>query len=321
MLAALSQHAWTIGPRLKHAMRPLAPPPSRPWATRLEDPVAGAVRITGRFSDVPGSEELLLLVHGLGGSTDSHYAVRAAHAVAAAGLACLRVNLRGSDKSGDDFYHAGLVADLHAALASPEVARFRRVYALGYSLGGHVALRLGADPGDPRVTAAAAVCSPVDLAAAADLIDRPARWLYRRYLLGNLVRIYAAVAAKSPRLAAVPAARAAAVRRIREWDDLIVAPRHGFADAADYYARESVAPRLPDLRVPALLLNSECDPMVPPSAVKPALAAAPLLTVRWVGTGGHCAFPAGLDVGLASEPGIEAQVLGWLRGQPPLMSS
>lgn len=300
-------HYWTIAPRLRHGVRPQPAPESRPWETVLLDPVTGEVPVTGLLREVPGSEELLLLVHGLGGGIGSHYMLRAARAAEAAGLSCLRLNLRGCDRRSGDFYHAGLTADLHAALASEELTSYRRIYALGYSLGGHVALRLATEEGDPRLAAAAAVCSPLDLALSQREIDAPARWVYRRYLLASLNDLYAAVAARRP--VPLPVEEAVRLRTIREWDDHIVAPRFGFADAGDYYARASVAHRLGELRVPALLLNSETDPMVPPEAVRASLKMpVPRLEVRWLSEGGHVAFPRELDA--------DGQAIAWLRARP-----
>jgi predicted alpha/beta-fold hydrolase len=307
-------HLWTLAPRVRHRLRPPRLAPSRAWETVVDDPQVGAVRVTGRLREAPGSGELLLLVHGLGGSTDSHYLDGGAAAAEAAGISSLRVNLRGSDRQGNDFYHAGLTADLHAALASAELRRYRRIYALGYSLGGHVVLRLATEAGDERLAAAAAVCSPLDLALSQREIDAPRAWLYRRYLVRSLIEIYAAVAARRP--VPLPVAAVRRVRTIREWDDLVVAPRHGFADAGDYYARASVAPRLHALRVPALLVNAESDPMVPARAVRPALALpAPRLEVRWIAAGGHVGFPGGLDLGWGERPGVDAQVVSWLRAK------
>ncbi|HVG06630.1 MAG TPA: alpha/beta fold hydrolase [Thermoanaerobaculia bacterium] len=292
MALDLMPHLWTLSPGIRHAVRPGRAPESRPWETAVDDPQVGPVRLTGRLRELPG-DDLLVLVHGLGGSVDSHYMVRGAKAAEAAGLSCLRVNLRGADRGGDDYYHAGLTGDLHAALASPEAGRFRRIWMIGYSLGGHVVLRLATEPADPRLEAVAAVCAPVDLALSVVEIDSPGFWLYRRYLLRSLSDIYRAVAARRPVHYPVdyPVEKLGEIRLIREWDDRIVAPRHGFADAADYYARMSVAPRLPELRVPALLLNSECDSMVPARAVRPALELeSPNFRVDWV-RGGHVAFP------------------------------
>jgi predicted alpha/beta-fold hydrolase len=312
---SVSGHLWTITPRLRHRLRPPRLPASRPWAAVIDDPVAGPVRVTGALSEAAGSDELLLLVHGLGGDTGSHYLSGGLAAAEAAGISTLRINLRGADRQGTDFYHAGLTDDLHAALASPELGAYRRLYVLGYSLGGHVALRLGTEAGDPRLAAVAAIGSPIDLALSQREIDAPRAWLYRRYLLWGLSDIYASVHARRP--LPLPLPLPAAVRRmrtIREWDDRVVAPRHGFADAADYYRRASVAPRLPDLRVPALLISSERDPMVPARAVRAGLAhPAPRLETRWVPAGGHVAFPRSLDLGFGGGPGVNAQVVSWLR--------
>jgi len=310
-------HLWTIAPRLRHRFRPASLPESRPWETVIQDPKMGPVRLTGRLREVPGSEEILVLIHGLGGCTDSHYLSGGVAAAEAAGISCLRLNLRGSDRRGEDFYHAGLTADLHAALASEELRRYRRIQALGYSLGGHLALKLGTEPGDPRLAAVAALCSPLDLALSQKEIDAPHLWIYRRYLLRSLNGIYAQVVAHHPQGALpLPVAEAARIRSLREWDDRVVAPRHGFTGAADYYARASVAPLLSDLRVPALLVHSEWDPMVPARAVRAALQSitAPRLEVRWIPGGGHVAFPRGTDAGLGEGSGVDAQVVGWLRG-------
>ena len=152
----------------------------------------------------------------------------------------------------------------------------------------------------------AAICSPLDLALSQREIDSLRRWPYRRYLLNSLNEIYAAVAARHP--VPIPVAEALRIPTIREWDDRVVAPRHGFTDAGDYYARASVAPRLPALRVPALLLNSEQDPMVPAHAVRAALTRpAPRLQVRWIAGGGHVAFPRALAV--------DEGVVAWLRNE------
>lgn len=315
-LSFLTGHLWTIAPRLRHAVRPFGCPESCAWETVVEDPQVGPVRLTGRLREVPGSEEALLLVHGLGGCIDSHYMPRGAAAAEAAGLSCLRLNLRGSDRLGEDYYHAALTADLRAALASPEMARYRRIYVLGYSLGGHVVLRFATEPADPRVAAVAAVCAPVDLARSQVEIDSPVYWIYRHYLLNNLKSLYATVAARRP--VPYPVARLDEIRTFLQFDDRLIAPRHGFAGAADYYARASVAPRLAHLQVPALLLNSEHDPMVPARSVRPALeGASPLLRVAWLRGGGHVSFPHGMDAGLGEGAGMEAQVIGWLRGPHP----
>jgi predicted alpha/beta-fold hydrolase len=270
----------------------------------------GPVRISGQFTELDEDGPLLLVVHGLGGHSESTYAVRAAASAVAARLSCLRINLRGADRRGEDVYHAGLTADLHAAVASPELARFQQILVLGYSLGGHVGLRFAVETSDPRVRAATAVCSPLLLAPGARAIDSPAGWLYRRYLLANLVECYEKVAARRP--VPAPLAEVRRLRKIEHFDDLVVAPRHGFADAQDYYAQASVGTVLDGLSRPALLVVSESDPMVPPAAVRPVLDGRPPLEVKWVEEGGHLGFDSQLDLGIEGEKGLEGQVLAWM---------
>jgi predicted alpha/beta-fold hydrolase len=310
----LLPHLWTIVPRMQHALRPLRSPPAARWSTVLDDARVGPVRVTGWLDELPTSDEMLVLIHGLGGSASSHYLLRAALVARAARLSTLRLNLRGADLSGDDFYHAGLTADLEAALNSSALERYRRIYVVGFSLGGHAALHLATRPTDPRLRAAAAICSPLDLSACSHEIDSPPAWLYRRYLLASLVRVYRPVAAR--RAVPVSVGTAARIRRLREWDDRIVAPHHGFLGVDDYHARASVGPRLSQIKLPALLVSAVGDPMIPDATIRAPIAdASPLLTVRRVARGGHVTFPTDLDLGFGDERGLIAQTLSWLRRQ------
>jgi predicted alpha/beta-fold hydrolase len=312
---SLRGHLWTIVPRLRHALWPAKPVGGIPWDAEVPDDRWGRVRVSGRLRAAEGARELVILVHGLGGCTGSHYIAPAADAVERAGLASLSLGLRGSDGSGEDIYHGGLTADLAAAAASRELAGYETLYAVGFSLGGHVALRYAVERPDRRLAAVAAICSPLNLAFSQEALDRPSGWLYRRYVLAHLRERYAPVARR--RQMPVPLPRVLAAKSILEWDELTVVPRFGFSDAADYYRRASVAPRLGDLRVPSLLVAEGEDPMVPEESLRAVLARpVPRLDVRWVSTGGHVSFPRRLSLGVADAPrGLLPQVLGWLRSQ------
>lgn len=251
---------------------------------------------------------LVLLVHGLGGSPDSHYVVRAAQAAARAGVDSLRLGLRGADRQGEDFYHAGLTADLEAAVADPSLAAYRRIYVLGFSLGGHVSLRLGLQPGDPRVRAIASFCAPLDLSAGCAAIDAPGARPYCAYLLRGLREIYREVAARRP--VPTPWPVVARIASMRAWDRHTVVPRFGFASVDDYYASQSVGPRLGELRVPALVVAAAGDPMVPQATLRPLLERPPPpITARWIG-GGHVGFPAAADLDLGLGRGDRRRARG-----------
>ena len=312
---SLAGHFWTIVPHLRAGRRGPGGAAGRPWATEVSDARIGRVRLTGLLAEPPGARALLVLVHGLGGSAASAYVTRAARSAQSAGLATLCLSLRGADGSGEDIYNAALTADLEAAVTSPEAARYAAALGLGFSLGGHLVLRYAAGEPDPRLRAVAAVCAPLDLAACQAAIDRPSRRLYRSYLLARLRR--AALAAELRGRLPATMRELARVRTIREWDRRVVVPRFAFADPDDYYRSASVGPHLGALAVPALLVASVHDPMVPAATLRPWLERAARLEVRWAARGGHLGFPAGLDIGEPGGRGIDGQVVAWLARQLP----
>jgi predicted alpha/beta-fold hydrolase len=290
-------HFWTIAPNLRHRLLPAPAPASTPWSTTVDDPRLGPITLRGALRHQPEGASLVLLVHGLGGTIESHYMIRAARAAAKRGLGSLRLALRGADRSGEDLYHAGLTADLAAALASPALAHYRRLYVAGFSLGGHVTLRLALAPPDRRLRAVASLCAPLDLAASCAAIDRPQARLYRRHVLTSLQEIYSHVAQRGR--APAPLAQLAAITTIREWDRYAVVPRFGFASVDDYHAEMSAGPRLGELVLPALIAAAERDPMIPAATVRPALSALVGagakkrdLEIRWLADAGHLGAPA-----------------------------
>ncbi|MEZ4451177.1 MAG: alpha/beta hydrolase [Nannocystaceae bacterium] len=306
----LAGHAWTVMPNLRHRLRPRLAPASEAWSTELEDPRRGRIPLGGRWSRGGDGDALLVVVHGLGGGPESHYVVAAALAAARAGLDSLRLCLRGADRSGADFYHAGLTDDLEAALRSPALAAYRRIYLLGFSLGGHVSLRFGLRPTDPRLRAIASFCAPLDLAAGCAAIDAPGARLYCAYLLRGLKEIYREVARRGS--VPTPWPSITTITTMRAWDRHTVVPRFGFASVDDYYASQSVGPRLAALEVPALVVAAADDPMVPRATVAPLLASPPpRVTGRWI-DGGHVAFPRREDLDLGEAGGPVDQAIAWL---------
>lgn len=286
----LSGHYWTIGPTLLGLLARRPTPRATPWTATVHDPRHGAVRLTGDLREPAGATRLVIVVPGLGGHTGSIYIRRAVRALSQRGWASLVMPQRGADLSGEGYYHAALSADLHAAAGSAEVRRYVQVFVLGFSMGGHVALRFATDPPPSHVRAVAAVGSPIDLFAAQRHFDSASCWLYRGYVLRALRKIYRQAAARGN--AAGPAAAIDSARFIRDWDERAIAPRFGFRDAHDYYARASVAPALERLAVPGLLLTSRRDPMIRAVDIERAMPArAPRFTLEVHDTGGHIYFP------------------------------
>jgi predicted alpha/beta-fold hydrolase len=308
-------HLWTIAPTIRERVKPLGAPASVPWSTFLVDQVAGRVRLTGLLNEVPGADMLVLIVHGLGGDADRPYCREAATAAQNAGASSLRLNVRGADRSGEDLMHAGLSADLHAALASPEVERHTKVALLGFSIGGHLSLKAATESISERVVGVAAVGSPLDLLASVTWIDRRSSMLYRKAVMGGLNEIYAAWAKNGDGTAPLP--EVLSTTKLRTWDELTVVRRHGFRDTAHYYETQSAGPRLSGLEVPALYIGSRYDPMIPPKSVIPWLdRAGERVQTHFVDTGGHVNFPTHLDLGLGPNKGVAGQAIDWIRALP-----
>jgi predicted alpha/beta-fold hydrolase len=317
-------HYWTLYPHVRGLVR-RAPRGTALWSGTVHDPRFGAVELRGEWTDVPGAREAAVVVHGLGGRPDGELSRAMAGGLVARGVAALSLGLRGADRSGEDIYHGGLVDDVLAALACPELARFEHLYLLGFSMGGHVALHaaradLPSRPGAPdRLRAVVAICAPLDLAPLQRHIDEPQLAFYRGQVLRGLREIHAAVAVahpeRVPEHATVEAVRR--LRTVRAFDEAVICPRHGFASPEAYYEAIGIAPHLGSLAVPSLLVATERDPMVPIEQVRAAVAdagrtAAFELVVSE--RGGHMGFPPDTDLGFGDRPGLTAQVLAWARG-------
>ncbi|GAB4200823.1 MAG: hydrolase [Sandaracinaceae bacterium] len=313
---SLHGHYWTYAGFLLTHVRPPDPVNDAPVDVHADDPQVGHVPLTARLGG-PDDDTCVIVLHGLGGDIDSRYVQLATHAAQRTGRSTLRLGFRGSDRSGADVYHAGLIDDLVAAIASPALARFSRLEIVGYSMGGHIALRYAAlGPHDPRVRAIAAVCAPLDLARGVRAIQRPDRRPYQFHVLQSLKACYREVDARARREGRAlpfPATEVDKAPTLREWDAMVVCPRFGFRDPDDYYERASAGPLLGAIDIPTLVAIAEADPMVPPSTLEPWLGAvSPAVTTWRFERGGHVAFPVGLRRGEAT---VEDEVIAWLRDQ------
>lgn len=306
----LSAHAWTLRAGLGHVLERRFNLEEEPWSVPLEDPRRPGLRLSGQLRRKAASDTAVVIVHGLGGSAESPYVRRLARACAARGWDYVRPHLRGAAFDGSDFYHAGLSEDLERAASA--FAGYGRIFMVGVSLGGHLALHHALT--HRSCHAVAVVSAPLDLDRSSLALDAGSRTLYREAVLASLKRAYRAYARRHPEVA--PYARISPIRTIREWDRRVVVPRFGFDDVDAYYRAMSVGPRLGDLGIPALYVGALADPMVPSWTVVPRLAEATAVETRLLTFGGHGAFPPRLLVGGLPGP-LEDYVLSWLEQRVP----
>jgi predicted alpha/beta-fold hydrolase len=189
---------------------------------------------------------LLVICHGLEGSSRSGYVLGVMDRARARGLATCALNFRGC--SGElnrlpRFYHSGETGDLaHALERLAEERPGRTIGLVGFSLGGNVVTKLLGERGAEIPARAAAVVSvPFDLAGCCAALDGPGL-LTRVYRERFLRTLRPKALAKARRFhGLLDEARVREARTLRAYDDAVTAPLHGFADAGDYYARSSSA--------------------------------------------------------------------------------
>ena len=233
---------------------------------------------------------LAVLIHGLTGCGESFYVLSTARALLDRGLPVLRLNLRGAGPNAGacrEQYHAGRTADVAKVIGALDPALTRNgVVAVGYSLGGNVLLKLVGEAGTAApFRRVAAVSPPLDLAAAARCMLRPRNRLYHRYLLARMKEEARATREGLPKHFAE---KVESARTIVGYDDAIVAPRYGFASAADYYERCSATRVLGGIRVQSLVIHSRDDPWIPAAAHEAAAARGnPHVRIVLTDRGGH----------------------------------
>jgi hypothetical protein len=287
------RHLQTIwGPLLRRRPRPLLR--RERWETPDGD-FLDLDWLASSTADTDGS--LVVVLHGLEGSSDSHYCRGLLHEVSAAGGHGVVLNFRscsGALNRLPRLYHSGETQDLAWVVARLiEAAPDRPLALVGVSLGGNVLLKWLGEVGGtaPRqLAAAAAISTPFDLAACAEVLDRGMpRLLYTTNFLRTMK---AKVRGKAALLdGQVDLAAALRARTFAEYDRRVTAPIHGFADEWDYWTRSSSGPYLSRILRPCLLINAENDPFVPLASLpREVVADSPWLTALFVPGGGHAGF-------------------------------
>ena len=241
---------------------------------------------------------LLVMFHGLEGSSRSHYAEAFADFAREHSLAFVVPHFRGCSgepNHGPRAYHSGDYEEIGWILARLRQQHAGPIVAAGVSLGGNALLRWAAEAGDAAsacVQAVASICSPLDLAAGGRAIGRGFnRLVYTRMFLSSMKPKAIEKLQRHPGL--FDAAKLMAATNLHTFDDVFTAPLHGFKDADDYYARASARPHLRRIRIPALALNALNDPFVPRASLPRADEVGPCVTLWQPREGGHVGFPDG----------------------------
>jgi uncharacterized protein len=316
-------HLQTLWGKLARRVRPV-PTRAERWDTPDGD-FLDVVRLPAdpaRFD--PARAPRLLLLHGLEGGAQSHYAHGMFAEAQRRGWA---MDLMIHRSCGPElnrqrrFYHSGETGDVALVVARIADAFPDAPLAIaGVSLGGNQLVKFLGEHGSavpPNVRRAIAISVPYDLARGSRHINRGFSRVYERHFLRSLVRKVEAKLAVYPDL--IARERLPNVRTLWDFDDVLTGPVHGFTGADDYYARSSALRFLAGVRVPTLLLSAIDDPFLPAAVldeVRAVAAANPALSIEFPAHGGHVGFVGG-TVPWRTDYYAERRTFDWVAGMLP----
>jgi uncharacterized protein len=265
------------------------------WTSPDEDFIDVDFSIHAAQPDQP----MLVLFHGLEGSSSSHYALAFAQWASEQGLPYAVPHFRGC--SGEinrrpRAYHSGDFEEIDWILRRIQAReRQRKMIVVGISLGGNALMRWAQEMGalaSSVAQAVASVCSPLDLAAAGHAIGTGLnRKIYTPMFLKTMKPKAMARLALHPKLFDARALQDS--RDLYEFDNIFTAPLHGFKNTEDYWARASAKPRMANIQIPALALNAKNDPFMPASSLPQPGKVGKHVTLWQPEQGGHVGFPSG----------------------------
>jgi len=267
---------------------------------------------------------LVLVLHGLTGSSNSHYVVGLQRALAAQGWASVAVNWRGC--SGEPnllarSYHSGSSEDLAEVIDHLHRHRpMAPLFAVGYSLGGNILLKhLGEAGGASQLQGAVAVSVPFRLDQCADRIGLGFSKVYQAHFMREML---AYVKDKQRRFqhdgkqdGLATLSNLGPLKNLRtfwDFDGKVTAPLNGFTDAHDYYRRSSSGYYLAQNQTPTLIIQAEDDPFVFRHSLPQPGELSASTTFELHEHGGHVGF---VD-GRLGKPGyyLERRIPQWLMG-------
>jgi uncharacterized protein len=292
----------TIWPAL-YSRRVMGSPPQyrrERWTTPDADFIDVDWLTSPASSTITASPEqpLLVMFHGLEGSSRSHYAEAFADYARQNGMAFAVPHFRGCGGElnlGPRAYHSGDFEEIAWVLARMRAQHSGPVIVVGISLGGNALLRWAQEMGASAaqvVSGIAAVCSPIDLAAGGMAIGRGFnRLVYTRMFMNSMKPKALLKLAQHPGLFDRQALLNA--RDLYDFDNVFTAPLHGFKNTDDYWSRGSAKPHLHQIRIPALVVNTLNDPFVPAACLPKPSNDGKYVTLWQPANGGHVGFPQG----------------------------
>lgn len=237
--------------------------------------------------------KVAVLVHGWEGSSDSLYILSLAQKLLELGFDVVRLNLRDHGAThhlNRDLFHSCLLPEVVGAIQRIQaLLPGRPLHLAGFSLGGNFLLRAAAQADAARldiarVVAVSPVLDPVETLNALEM----GLTIYHRYFIRKWGRSLVKKQAAWP--AVYDFEDMLQLASLRHMTAEMVTRFTQFASLDDYLNGYSiVGDRLKTLRVPASIITSQDDPIIPARGLQ-RLMQSPQLAITLTRYGGHCGF-------------------------------
>ncbi|MDC6365315.1 MULTISPECIES: YheT family hydrolase [Flavobacteriaceae] len=218
-------------------------------------------------SKIP-SHKLVILLHGLEGNAQRPYITGSAKLFNKNGFDACAVNLRGCSGEPNNLYrsyHSGATEDLNEVIHHiVATKKYAEIYIKGFSLGGNLTLKyLGEGNVIPNeVKGAVAVSVPCSLQSSCEQLLTSKNILYAKRFKKHLIEKLKQKQPAFPKL--ITDSDIASIKTLKDFDDIYTSRAHNFNDALDYYTQCSSLQFLPNIKVPALIINAKNDSFLGP---------------------------------------------------------
>ncbi len=243
-----------------------------------------------------GSRRLVVITHGLEGSSDRQYVRGTAKIFAQNGWDVLAWNCRscsGEMNHAFRLYHHGDVEDIGTVVGHAlKDGQYEQLSLVGYSMGANITMKYLGTQGEqaPEAIRNAIVFSaPCDISAGADVLDRWDNRVYKTRFLKALEQKIRGKEAQYP--GRIDLSKLRQVRRWRDFDEWFSAPLCGYRNAGEFYQQASAKNFIAGIRRPTLLVSAQNDPILTPACFPIDLAREhPFFYLELPREGGHCGF-------------------------------
>jgi uncharacterized protein len=241
-----------------------------------------------------GERKIVILCHGLEGSSASKYIQATAKILHENGYAIAAMNYRfcsGEINRQLVTYHSGRTEDLNAVIEEV-LPHYDAVYLVGFSLGGNLVLKYtgeGIYKVHPKVKATLAISVPVDLYGSSLELQKIKNRIYTWRFLITLSKKVKLKHVQYPDRVDVKQLKR--VKKLIDFDEYFTSTLNGFRDAKDYYAQANCKQFLHNIKIPSLLINALDDPFLSASCYPYEEAESnPYFNLMTPKYGGHVGF-------------------------------